>query len=537
MLKNLVNKILGGDIPSPSIPQWIAGFTVIVIIRAFFEMNANPRNAAIVIENSSRVHYFIFFALIALLFVLVVSFFTKERGNKIINLALYGLPVIFIAPIADIIISGGKGAHMSFIFDTGSKLFSDFLLFGGRYNGASIGMQLEVVVILSAIGWYVWSKTKKFTSLAGAVITSYTLLFVVAALPSVLYMLSLLGQGGSIAKYSYSFIENSVVASNIPTNILNDPLVYESPASLITLGTTALFSQVLFILLFAVGLVWFYYAHPKTFRVILGNIRISRIFFGLGLLSLGALIAHNAFSVVFMWVDWVSLSVLGLSWFSACMYAIHVNDVADIEIDKVSSPERPLPRGDISIREMRDIGLVWLILSLIGAYLVGYHAFFMVTIFTSAYYLYSAEPLRLKRVPVLSSFLISIAVLVTFLAGYFFASPDKTIYQFPILYSFGIIIVFTLGVNIRDIKDIEGDRKAGIQTLPVIFAQYGKHMVGVLLALSFLLAPFFLPAFTTYIAAVPAAILGYWFCVREPYREHYIFLLFFVFCLVSILLK
>jgi len=537
MLKNLVKTILKGDIPSPSIPQWIAGFTVIVIIRAFFEMNANPRNAAIVIENSSRVHYFIFFALIAFLFVLTVSYFTKERGNKIINLALYGLPVIFIAPIADIIISGGKGAHMSFIFDTGVNLLNDYLHFGGRGNGASIGMQLEVIVILSAVGWYVWSKTKKFTRLIGAVVTSYTLLFIVAALPSVLYTLSLLGQSGPIARYSYDFIEKSVIASNIPTNILNEPLVYESPARLITLGTTALFSQVLFILLVAVGLMWFHYAHPKTFRVILGNIRMTRIFFGLGLLSLGAFIAHSAFSVIFTWVDWVSLSVLGLSWLSACMYAIHVNDVADIDIDRVSSPERPLPNGDISEREMRDIGLVWLLLSLVGAYLVGYHAFFMVTIFTSAYYLYSAEPLRLKRIPVLSSFLISIAVLVTFLAGYFFASPDKTIYQFPILYSLGIIIVFTLGVNIRDIKDVEGDRRAGIQTLPVIFGKYGKHIVGVLLALSFLLAPFFLSGLTTYVAAVPAAILGYWFCVREPYKEHYIFLLFFVFCITSILLK
>ncbi|MCK9344706.1 MAG: UbiA family prenyltransferase [Candidatus Pacebacteria bacterium] len=537
MLKNLVSKILKGDIPSPSIPQWIAGFTVIVIIRAFLEINANPQNAVIGIENSSRVHFVIFFALITLLFALTVSIFAKQRGNTVINLALYGLPIIFIAPIADIMISGGKGAHMSFIFDTGSKLFNDFLLFGGVGNGASTGMQIEVLLILSAIGWYVWAKTKKIMLAIGAVLSSYTLLFIVAALPSVLYMISALGQDGALATYSYDFIEKSVVASNIPTNILNEALSYPSPARLITLGTTALFSQTLFILLFVVGLAWFWYAHSRIAKVIFKNIRTSRILLGLGLIALGAFTAHSVFSVVFTWVDWVSLAVLEISWFGACMYAIHVNDIADIEIDKISSPERPLPKGDISIKEMHDIGLVWLILSLVGAYLVGYHAFFMSTIFTSAYYLYSAQPLRLKRIPVLSSFLISIAVLVTFLAGFFFASPDKSITEFPLLYALGIIIVFTLGVNIRDIKDVEGDRAAGIQTLPVIFGKHGRHIVGALLALSFILAPLFLPFFTSYAVAIPTAIVGYWLCIKNPYEEHYIFILFFVFCVASILFR
>ncbi|MFA5997195.1 MAG: UbiA family prenyltransferase [Candidatus Paceibacterota bacterium] len=534
MLKKLVKKIIDGDFPSPSIPQWIAGFTAVVVIRSFIEIFSNTPYSGIVVSNLRRVHYFICFVVVALILSLVVSIFTKQRGNRVINLALYGLPIIFLAPIIDLILTKGGVAHMSYIADTGPKLFADYLTFGGVGNGATPGMQIEVFLILCAIGWYVQTKSKKIISTVVAVLVSYTLMFIIGALPGILYTVSHIPLNGADTSAVTSFMQRSVAGSNIPTNILHGELLYSTPSVLSMNGRNTLLSQVLYLLFFIFGLAWFWYAHKKTALAVLGNIRTTRIFLCLSLLGMGSLSAYSRFPIMFTWVDWLSFTVLSLSWFSACMFATHVNDLADIEIDKISNPDRPLPRGAVTVREMHEISYVWLLLSLIGAYIVGYFAFFMSAIFISAYYLYSAPPFRLKQVPLFSSFLISIAVLATVFAGFFFVSSGKIITEFPVSYAIGILIIFTLGVNIRDIKDVEGDRKAGIKTLPVIFGKYGNEVVGFLLALSFILAPFFLPFFTTYSIALPTAIIGYWLCVRKPYKERYIFFLFFVFCLVSI---
>ena len=145
-------------------------------------------------------------------------------------------------------------------------------------------------------------------------------------------------------------------------------------------------------------------------------------------------------------------------------------------------------------------------------------------------------PLRLKRVPVLSSFLIAVACLVTILAGFFFASADKKIQTFPIFASMGILVLFTLEANFKDMKDIEGDERDGVLTLPVLFKENGSRVVGVCLALSFLLAPIFLSFYALYILAVPSAIVGYKLVTKKPYSEKPIFMLHFIFLLGLVLL-
>ena len=136
----------------------------------------------------------------------------------------------------------------------------------------------------------------------------------------------------------------------------------------------------------------------------------------------------------------------------------------------------------------------------------------------------------------LSSFLISVACLVTVLAGFFFISIDKRIQTFPILFALGIVVIFTLATNIRDIKDIEGDGKEGILTIPTIFKKNGVKIVGILFAVSFLLTPIFLSFYLLYFIAIPAGVIGYVLVNKKPYNEKSIFMLYFVFFALTIIL-
>lgn len=89
--------------------------------------------------------------------------------------------------------------------------------------------------------------------------------------------------------------------------------------------------------------------------------------------------------------------------------------------------------------------------------------------------------------------------------------------------------MMTLASNARDIKDVEGDKKAGIPTLPVIFGKKGVEITAALLGFSFLLVPIFFANYYLYFLALPAGFLAYKFATRKPYREIYIFLLYFAF--------
>lgn len=541
MIKRLLSMVLGGEIKETTITKWVIAFTGIVFIRLFLEQFSNQSRLGF-IESDPRTfaHMFLFFLTITIVVALIISIFTKQKNAKVITLALCGLPIIWLAPIIDLLVSGGKGFSMAYMFETHSGIIFNFFTFFGpiKTPGITIGLHIELFISLCAIGWYVWSKRKNLLVTLGAVLLSYTFIFAALSLPGMIFTIShpFSAEGGLPAVVS--FMNETVLNSNIPGNALHNAIAYKSTSRLLDIGFDTIVSQLFFLFAFVMMLVWSWYSYRNTLKKIFINARPERVLFYLSLFIPAVLYAQvlSPTPTNFIWIDWVGLIVLSVSWFSAWMYAVHINDLYDTDIDKISNPNRPLIKNEVAPDIFHEVGLAWLALSLVGSYVVGYYPFLMNIIFSSAYYIYSAPPLRLKRVPILSSFLNSVTCLATILAGFFFVSPDKMFSAFPAMYALGIVTVFTLNSNIRDLKDIAGDGESGIQTLPVLFGQYGRHVVGILLALSFMLLPVFLSFYTLYILALPAAIIGYKLCVRQPYKETYIFALYFAFCALTLIL-
>lgn len=534
MFKKIVQSIESQNI---SIGQWLIAFAGIVFIRFILEVISSPTQSGIIpVDAPTLIQYGLSFIAIALGLVCIVWFFTKGSTN-LLKLILFCLPVIWIGPILDIIFSAGIGHTITYIFHGPKLLLIDFLTFFGPQ--VTIGLRLELFIILLAIGLYVWKVKKSIIKTILSVLFSYVFLFFIFALPSIIYLLGNISDIGNQAS-TYNvlhFLIKNISESNISHNTIDATLTYSSNSRAFELGFDKLLSQISFLLSFVFILFIFYKTQKEKFITIIKNSRPERVLFYTTLLGLGSVYAVKLnLGQTNNWIDLMSIITLIISWYGAWMFAVHTNDIADEQIDLVSNLNRPITNNKVSVTEMRETGYIWLLLSLLGAFSIGYYPFFMILTFTAAYYIYSYPPLRLKRIPLLSSFLISIACLSTIMAGFYFVSTIKTLNSFPGFLAIGIIIIFTLATNIRDIKDIEGDKKDGIFTIPVIFNNKGKKIVALMFSTSFILAPFFFSSYLLYISAIPTSVIGYKIVTRKVYKESLVFCLYFVFFLSLLVL-
>lgn len=526
MLENILNDVKKHPV---SITSWILGFLGIFTVRFILEALSSPNSRGMMPGDPyTFIHYFLFFLCTVIATAYVIGFITKDYTGSF-KLILFGLPIIWIAPILDLVISGGAGYKMTYIFDSHGKLLLDFLTFFGPNltSGATYGIRIEIAVILLSIGWYVWQSTKNAYKSLLAVVLSYTAGFILATLPGIIFTITNFNAGSTEI---VNYFERLVNLSNIYHNTLIEGSTSVSPKRFLELGFNKLLSQILFIISIIFASLFFWKIESKKFVAVIKNIRFERINFYISSLLSGMGFAYiNKLGNSFVWVDLLGITCLIISWVALWMHAVHLNDIEDVDIDKISNTERPLVKKELTMQEMSDIGNLWLIIGLLGAWSAGFYPFLMSIVYIGASYIYSVPPLRLRRFPLLPSFLISVVCLATILAGFFFVSVNKEIQVFPPLIALGILVIVTLAINFKDMKDIEGDRANGIITLATFFGEKGPRVIGSLLALSILLTPFFLSFYLLYIFALPASVVGYKIVTKKPYSEKNIFTLRFVF--------
>jgi chlorophyll/bacteriochlorophyll a synthase len=167
-----------------------------------------------------------------------------------------------------------------------------------------------------------------------------------------------------------------------------------------------------------------------------------------------------------------------------------LNQICDLENDRLNKPLRALPAGQLSRNEavlftgalyIISIALVaWINTQILTIYLIA----------AIATYLYSAPPLRLKSHTFLSNFTIAlIRGNLLKVAGW--AALASVINTLEPWYIGTIFMLFLMGAtSTKDFADIEGDRAAGCLTLPV---RYGPTLTARLIAPFFVLPWMLLP--------------------------------------------
>lgn len=527
MIDKILNEIKNQKITPTG---WMLSFVGILFVRFILESISSPTSTGVIPSDPyTLVHYLLFFICLTMGTILIVGKLIKNYSHSI-KVVLFGLPLLWLAPIADILISKGMGYKMLYIFDSGKNLIFDLFTFFGPSltKGATYGIRLGLLISILGLGYFIWLETKKVKSATIGILLIYILVFFGATLPGVIYSVMHPNKPTTNSVEIINYLKDSIFNSTISYNTLHDGKNSVSESRFLELTFDKFMSQILFILSFFFGIILFWKYDNKKFWSVMKNIRLERINFYIASLFCGVGFAYiNKLGSPFVWVDVLGFICLIISWVALWMNAVHVNDIVDLKIDEISNRDRPLVKKDVDVESMREIGIIWLIVALLGSWSAGYYPFFMSLVYIASSYIYSVPPLRLRRFPLVPSFLIGIACLATILSGFFFVSTYKAVSVFPTLLAIGIVIMVTLAINFKDIKDIEGDRANGIITLPILFGNNGIKIVALLFSLSILLAPFFLSFWALYILAIPASIIGYKIVTKKPYNEKPIFILRF----------
>lgn len=174
------------------------------------------------------------------------------------------------------------------------------------------------------------------------------------------------------------------------------------------------------------------------------------------------------------------------AWF-ACIcgniYIVGLNQLEDIDIDKINKPHLPLASGEFSTQTGRIIVAIAGILALVISATQGIYLFAMVGISLTIGTMYSLPPVRLKRFPFLAALCIfsvrgAIVNLGLFLHfRHILATTNIPPFTIPgvVWILTGFVLVFTIAIAIfKDIPDLEGDKLYNINTFTV---KLGKRAV------------------------------------------------------------
>jgi 4-hydroxybenzoate polyprenyltransferase len=170
-----------------------------------------------------------------------------------------------------------------------------------------------------------------------------------------------------------------------------------------------------------------------------------------------------------------------------------LNQIYDLEIDRVNKPKRPLPSGRLTIAQVWVFTNVTYALALVLAWLVAprgrHECFWLVLVAVVCTYIYSVPPLRTKRLGIWANVTIAIprGVLLK-VAGW---SAVKTVFGVEPWYIGAIFGLFLLGATTtKDFADMEGDRRGGCRTLPI---QYGVRRAAWMISPSFVVPFMMIP--------------------------------------------
>ncbi|HEY9725266.1 MAG TPA: homogentisate phytyltransferase [Chroococcales cyanobacterium] len=162
------------------------------------------------------------------------------------------------------------------------------------------------------------------------------------------------------------------------------------------------------------------------------------------------------------------------------VYIVGLNQLEDVEIDRINKPHLPIAAGEFSRSQARLIVAVTGILALLLAGLLGPWLFLMVSTSLAIGTAYSLPPIRLKRFPFWAALCIFSVRGAIVNVGLFLHFSDRLVgnvasLPLPVWALTLFIVVFTFAIAIfKDIPDMEGDKQYNITTLTI---QLGKQAV------------------------------------------------------------
>lgn len=175
---------------------------------------------------------------------------------------------------------------------------------------------------------------------------------------------------------------------------------------------------------------------------------------------------------VFPFLHW-NIQLMKLIWGVMTLVFLNaasntLNQITDLDIDRINKPKRPLVTGIVTVKEARLIAVALYLICLWRAALVNRYFFILIVLLILITIGYSAEPVRFKKRLFLAN--ISIALgrgMLGFVAAWCIFGHVLS----PIPWVIGaIMFVYLIGaMTTKDFTDVKGDKEFGCRTLPVVF--------------------------------------------------------------------
>ncbi len=498
---------------------WLAAFTSIVTLRLLIENwleHFRNRSGSFIFYEFT--HTFLFFLISYILFAILINKALKVEIKKASNLLLWGFLIITTPPILDYIISGGKGYWSFYKFDSLIGLAKRFFTFFGDKPeiGITYGVRIEAALAVIFFFIYGYIKSKNVIRSLFLSLISYFLLFILGTFPS---YITIIFRGFTKGFTKVTDIDIAQMFLT-PVKILSR----EIPDIISSLNIRM--SIIYSLILAAIVLFSLFFCQKDKFIVFLKNARFPQLIYhnGLILAGIGLACIFTDITIEIDLLNIASILLLLISVTCAWLASVVINDIEDKSIDEITNINRPLVRGIISLNEYKIIGWMLFTASLLFSAIVNFKIVLFFVVYQAIAWIYSCWPLRLKRFAFISTFVSAIASLMILFSGFILVSPEQNIKSMPFYLIALLVVGCTLSLPVKDFKDIEGDRKNGVYTVPVLFGEYwGKIIVGAGIFVSFLLSVVIFNEFRLFWWALLCGAISFWIILSSEQNKNIVY--------------
>ena len=166
------------------------------------------------------------------------------------------------------------------------------------------------------------------------------------------------------------------------------------------------------------------------------------------------------------------LTIYGfITGFSISSYSMIINDIYDIEIDKVNQPERPLAKQIISINSASSLSLILLLIGLTSSLLISYYNIIITAIFSILSWFYNIWG---KKQGIIGNSIVASSMSIPFIFGGIITGNISLL-----VWSISLI-AFLSGMGreiIKTIADIKGDKIKGIKSVSIQFGSRNAMLI------------------------------------------------------------
>lgn len=455
----------------------IATIGILTVMRLFLESFSSPEATGLFAPMVGVLSYATLYGMLIIMLGALITVLTRKSFMWSIRVITLVFPIILLTPIIDLALSHGAGFCIGYAQDGGASLWSLFVNFLAppkQLCGITPGLRFQIIAVVLGIGGIVFAASKSWWRAIVGIIGAYCIAFVGGALPVIVSVIA--NTGSSFFSDATKSLLSTIHYPTESVHFVTNP----------TTMTTTLLARIQMVgLVIGMAVVWFFDNRRNWNQWWAGfyhKLPIAVIHFML--LGLGLTLGWSITGTYLMWPDWLGIIMIFFAIVFAASSMGAMNDLHDVDIDKVSNRKWWLIDQHMPATELKVIQYITGFLALSCAFLVNYNAVFCIAVFMAAYSTYSSG-IKLKRFWFTSTFFIVLAGCGSFLAGFFTLSADQVVGNMPLSILAMIACMLIPYSLIKDIPDIEGDKGHSL-TFPVVFGIPATLIIALLVSIAWL---------------------------------------------------